>query len=100
MSLTVNYKIEELKLNVPTVCARIDDWRILGFYREWNRDGVQDTDAIPDQLERLTDLVKCLEKKKKQGKCLAIGDMNVDLYDISEHQKKPSLKKSLYSEGY
>ena len=85
---TVTYKVEELKLKVPTVCVKIDDWRIIGYYREWNRDGIPDTDAIPDQLERLEDLVSCMQKKKKQGKTLALGDMNVDLYDISEHQKK------------
>lgn len=85
---TVTFKVEELKLNVPTVCVQIEGWRLLGFYREWNRDGIPDTDAVEDQLERLEELVKCMNKKKKQGKCLALGDMNVDLYNVSDHQRK------------
>ena len=85
---SVKYKQEDLKLDVPTVCVSLDGWRICGFYREWNRDGLEGTDAVPDQLERLQGLVKALEKSKKKGRTLALGDMNVDLYNLTDHQKK------------
>ena len=85
---SVTYKVEELRINVPTVCVKVEGWSIVGYYREWNRDGLEGTNAIPDQLECLEDLIKAFKKKKKQGKCIALGDMNVDLYDISDHQRK------------
>ena len=84
----VKYKEEQLKLDVPTVCVNLDGWRIVGFYREWNRDGLAGTDEVPDQLERLQGLVKAMGKMKKQGRTLVIGDMNVDLYNLTDHQKK------------
>ena len=84
----VTYKVEELKLNVPTVCVKIESWRLIGYYREWNLNGIPETDDVGDQLERLRDLVQCLKKKQKQGKVLALGDTNVDLYNVSDHQKK------------
>ena len=84
----VKYKEEHLKLDVPTVCVNLDGWRIVGLYREWNRDGLAGTDDVPDQLERLQGLVKAMVKMKKQGRTLVIGDMNVDLYNLTDHQKK------------
>ena len=96
----VNYKIEELKLDVPTACVNIEGWRILGYYREWNRDGYLNTDHPDDQFERLDGFVKTLKKFKKKGKCLAMGDTNVDLYNIySDYQKKWDEMRNLLEDG-
>ena len=85
----INYKVTEVKLDVPTACVEIEGWKVLGYYREWNRDGVVNTDDPEDQFERLDKFVKALKKFKKQGKCLALGDTNIDLYNVnSDYQRK------------
>ena len=84
----VKYKHEEPKTDIPLVSINLDGWRIVGYYREWCRDGIPDTDAIPDQLERLQTLTSFLKKSKKQGRTIALGDMNVDLYNLTDYQKR------------
>ena len=85
----ITFKVEELKIDVPTCCVNIQGWRLIGFYREWRKDGIDNTDHVDDQMERLRTLVKALNNSKKKGKTLALGDMNIDLYNVvTDHQKK------------
>ena len=95
----INYKVEELKADVPTCCVNIEGWRLVGYYREWRRDGIKNTDHVDDQLERLDKFIKILQNLKRKGKTMALGDMNIDLYNvITDHQKKLDAMRSLIEE--
>ena len=96
----INFKVEELKLDVPTCCINIEGWRLIGFYREWRKDGIENTEQVDDQLERLKTFVNALKKCKKKGKTMALGDMNIDLYNVvTDHQKKLDEMRNLVEDG-
>ena len=87
IKVTVKYEIEELQLDIPTVCIKLGSWRFVGAYREWRHAGEEATRDRRDlELLRLKTLVKWW--KRQRGKTLIMGDFNFDPNDpVTTHQK-------------
>ena len=77
IKMTEKYEIEELNLEIPTVCIKVGAWRFVGVYREWRLAGKPETKERRDlEFLRLKTLIKWW--RKQRGKTLVMGDMNFD----------------------
>ena len=87
VKVTVKFEVEELNVQVPSVCIKIGKWRFVAIYREW-RWGADPATADRRDLEliRLKTFVRWWKKQK--GKTLILGDFNFDPNDpVTTHQK-------------
>ena len=71
------YKKMKFTSKVPTVTLHINDWRLLGVYREWSFKGDRGTKTKELQTERFEDFT-CKWKNIKT-KSIVLGDFNFTL---------------------
>ena len=82
---TIPFKTFKINTMVPAVGLKIDEWRLIGIYREWAMQGDKTTKTREQQIERLCNFVdywltiKC--------KSVVIGDFNFDPCPSTEYQR-------------
>ena len=77
LKVNCDYQIKELDTMVPTLAIEMLGWLFVGVYREWTYGGDPETkDDRVQELIRLKTLVTWWRGKK--GKCLIMGDFNLN----------------------
>ena len=70
---------------IPTVTIKVNEWRLMGVYREWSLQGDPLTKSKELQSERFGDFIG--KWKGINTKSVILGDFNFDPVSMSDYQK-------------
>lgn len=92
----LDYKVESFTTDIPSLLINVEGFKFLFYYREWRKDGVEETKYQDLQNERWANFLS--RAKKIGGKLFMLGDANLDfLREDTAHQKRLNkIRESMY----
>ena len=89
----LQYEVINFMTEIPSLLLRVGETKVLTLYREWNKDGVADSNNFKDHQEpRWETLVN--KWAQLRGRVVVIGDMNFEFWrhETSHHHNCSGLK--------
>ena len=82
----INCQVESFTTDVPCLLIRSGSWKFMFFYREWRKDGREETKSMEQQEDRWSRFLSRV--KRIPGKLTVMGDANVCyLSEDTAHQR-------------
>ena len=93
---SISHKTFKINTLVPAVGISIGEWKLIGVYREWAKEGMQETKSKEEQCERLQDFTDYWTKIT--NKAAVFGDFNFDPIPDNDYQRSLECIRTLIND--
>ena len=96
VNINIKYKAFKINTMVPAVGVKVGEWTLVGIYREWAKEGMQETKSKEEQCDRLLNLTEYWTKITK--KAAVFGDFNFDPIPENDYQRSLECIRTLVND--
>lgn len=96
VSISIVHKTFKINTLIPAVGITVVEWRFIGLYREWAKEGMQETKSKEEQCERLLSFTDYLTRIAK--KAAVFGDFNFDPIPENDYQRSLECIRTLVND--